>query len=94
MFTPPIEIVAVIFSLSANLVVVLLEPEFIYLTNNVLGSVPSVTTVFTTVAWTPEVAPVNTPPCKFERVEVPEKEVSFTASYSRLLELGKWVLID
>ena len=31
--TPPIEIVAVIFSLSANLVVVLLEPEFVYLTN-------------------------------------------------------------
>ena len=48
--TPEIEIVAVIFSPSANLSVVLLEPEFIYLTNNVLGSVPSVTTEFTTTA--------------------------------------------
>ena len=44
----PVEAPLVKVSPSVNLVEALSVPEFLYLTNNVSGSVPSVATVFTT----------------------------------------------
>ena len=43
----PVEAPLVIVSPSVNLSEALSVPEFLYLTNNVSGSVPSVATVFT-----------------------------------------------
>ena len=68
---------------SEKAVVVLLVPEFKYFTNKVLGSVPSVATTLTTLAFTPEEAPVNVKPIKSFSVTPTEaesvKEVNFTA---------------
>ena len=71
---PSIVVTAEIVSLSSKAVLVLSVPEFIYFTNNVLGSVPSVATWCTTLAWTPEEAPVNVNPTKFDRVIPTEAE--------------------
>ena len=64
---------------SLNVGVSLSVPEFLYFTNKVSGSVPSVKTNPTTWATTPDVAPVKLLPLKF--ANVPVKEVNFTALY-------------
>ena len=55
----PLEWPLVIVSPSVNVLASLAVPEFLYLTNKVSGSVPSVATVPTTSATTPEVPPVK-----------------------------------
>ena len=55
----PLEWPLVIVSPSVNLSETLSVPEFLYLTNKVSGSVPSVATKFTTSATTPDVPPDN-----------------------------------
>ncbi len=67
----PVEAALVILSPSVNLAEALSVPEFLYLTNNVSGSVPSVATTALTSATTPDVPPVTLLPTKF--VSVPEK---------------------
>ena len=47
---------------SVNTLLALSVPEFLYFTNKVSGSVPSVATTFTTSATTPDVPPVKVLP--------------------------------
>ena len=76
----PVEADDVIVSPSVNFSELLSVPDVVYFTNKVSGSVPSVATVPTTVALTPDVPPVKTVVSKF--VNVPVKDVSFTAAWS------------
>ena len=55
----PVEAPLVKVSPSVNVLETLSVPEFLYFTNKVSGSVPSVATKFTTSATTPDVPPVN-----------------------------------
>ena len=73
----PVEAPLVKVSPSVNALETLSVPEFLYFTNRVSGSVPSVATTPTTSATTPEVPPVTVLLSKF--VNVPVKDVSFTA---------------
>ena len=59
-------------------------PEFLYFTNRVSGSVPSVATTLITSATTPDVQPVILVNAKL--FNVPVKEVNFTASYLKSKE--------
>ena len=73
----PVEAPLVNVSPSVKVLETLSVPEFLYFTNKVSGSVPSVADTFITSATTPEVPPVRELPLKF--ANVPVKEVSFTA---------------
>ena len=66
-----------IVSPSVNFKASLAVPEFLYFTNNVSGSVPSVATNPTTSATTPDVPPVNV--FALYSDNVPLKEVNLTA---------------
>jgi len=68
----------VIISPSVNLAASFAVPEFLYFTNNVSGSVPSVTTNPITSATTPDVPPVNV--FALYSDNVPLKEVNLTAN--------------
>ncbi len=71
----PLEASLVNVSPSVNTLESLDVPEFLYFTNKVSGSVPSVATTLTTFAFTPEVPPVMVVPVKFD--SVPVKDVNF-----------------
>ena len=71
----PVEASDVNVSPSVNVSEALSVPEFLYFTNKVSGSVPSVTTTLKTSATTPDVPPVIAVPAKF--ANVPVNEVNF-----------------
>ena len=72
----PVEALLVSDSSSVNVIEVLSVPEFLYFTNKVSGSVPSVAVTATTFATTPDVPPVTVLSTKL--FYVPVNDVSLT----------------
>ena len=73
----PLDALLVSVSPEVNAFETLSVPEFLYFTNRVSGSVPSVAATPTTSATTPDVPPVTVLFSKL--ANVPVKDVSFTA---------------